>query len=252
VNYLAVFTDSPTPKPKTLRCNQVKTKIVPRMPRKRNEDIGLIILIAVVGLALLWVYAIKPFTIWVSQNWILVIIAVGLVASIGITVYFKVIQPVNREVDEEYRKKEELKKSILRKRILQEKTAELDSLNLTNEEREFQIIQWVEEAYNKEFVGGYSKSLDVANSRFDRVPPLSQREKELIISKVGTRCCYPSCEQSIGLEVHHIIPRSEGGTNKENNLVVLCPNHHHLADRTAIPRERLKMYSVARMKFNSY
>lgn len=33
------------------------------------------------------------------------------------------------------------------------------------------------------------------------------------------------------IEVHHIIPRAKGGTDDEDNLVVLCPNHHALADK---------------------
>lgn len=32
------------------------------------------------------------------------------------------------------------------------------------------------------------------------------------------------------LEAHHIIPCCEGGTDEEANLVVLCPNHHAIAD----------------------
>ncbi len=32
-------------------------------------------------------------------------------------------------------------------------------------------------------------------------------------------------------EVHHIVPRRYGGTDEEGNLVLLCPNHHALADR---------------------
>lgn len=27
-------------------------------------------------------------------------------------------------------------------------------------------------------------------------------------------------------EMHHIVPRSEGGDNSENNLIILCPNCH--------------------------
>lgn len=30
-----------------------------------------------------------------------------------------------------------------------------------------------------------------------------------------------------GLEVHHIVRRSQGGTNDPSNLVTLCPHHHH-------------------------
>ena len=80
------------------------------------------------------------------------------------------------------------------------------------------------------------------------VPPLSQSQRESLIRKVGTRCCYPHCKETVALDVHHITPRSKGGTNRESNLVVLCPTHHTLSDRGAIPRARLKQYSVARMK----
>lgn len=34
-------------------------------------------------------------------------------------------------------------------------------------------------------------------------------------------------------EAHHLIPLSEGGTQEENNVIILCPNHHrmmHYAD----------------------
>jgi len=81
-----------------------------------------------------------------------------------------------------------------------------------------------------------------------KTPPLSNKEKEMLIHKVGTRCCYPHCNETIALDVHHIIPRSEGGTSKENNLVVLCPTHHRMARDGTIPKQRLKLYSVARMK----
>lgn len=30
-------------------------------------------------------------------------------------------------------------------------------------------------------------------------------------------------------DIHHIIPKSDGGTNNRSNLIVLCPNCHRLA-----------------------
>jgi len=85
-----------------------------------------------------------------------------------------------------------------------------------------------------------------------KVRPLSQKEKEILIRKAGTKCCYPNCTQTIALDVHHIIPRSEkNSSNEESNLVVLCPNHHRMARDGTIPRERLRLYSVAKKQMET-
>lgn len=42
--------------------------------------------------------------------------------------------------------------------------------------------------------------------------------------------CYV-CSFNEIVEVHHIIPRSLGGKDLLENLILLCPNHHALADR---------------------
>ncbi|HEC89148.1 MAG TPA: HNH endonuclease, partial [Thermoplasmatales archaeon] len=51
---------------------------------------------------------------------------------------------------------------------------------------------------------------------------------------------YPNCKREENLEVHHIIPRSQGGRNTYDNLIVLCPTHHAMADKGGIPRSRLQ------------
>lgn len=35
------------------------------------------------------------------------------------------------------------------------------------------------------------------------------------------------------IELHHILPVSAGGQNTEENIIVLCPNHHRIADLLA-------------------
>lgn len=42
------------------------------------------------------------------------------------------------------------------------------------------------------------------------------------------RCRF--CDFNLTVDVHHIVPRSEGGTDEPSNLITLCPNHHRMAD----------------------
>lgn len=37
------------------------------------------------------------------------------------------------------------------------------------------------------------------------------------------------CGWNISTDIHHIVPKSQGGTNEPSNLAVLCPNHHRMA-----------------------
>jgi hypothetical protein len=40
------------------------------------------------------------------------------------------------------------------------------------------------------------------------------------------RCCVPGCRASRYLEIHHIVPRADGGDHKPENLTLLCDGHH--------------------------
>jgi len=213
-----------------------------------SKSLYLLILIAViVGIA---DYYNGSFGSWYSQNWGYITLFVGVCFPVwfGSWFFLEVIIPSDEKMDRE----KDLRKSILRKRIVKERGHELDGL--TDEEKEYQIDEWVQEAERAELRKKYLGISTEPQTTYsqtaaykDRESPLSQREKEEMINKVGTKCCYPNCGETLTLEVHHITPRAEGGTNDENNLIVLCNNHHHLADRGAIPKDRLRLYSVAMM-----
>lgn len=73
---------------------------------------------------------------------------------------------------------------------------------------------------------------------------LTQRKKDEIIydraDEVCERCGEDTKGEGLGLHVHHIMPVSEGGSDNYSNLVALCPNCHHEADRGAIPKNELR------------
>ncbi|MDQ7823299.1 MAG: HNH endonuclease signature motif containing protein [Candidatus Eremiobacteraeota bacterium] len=53
-----------------------------------------------------------------------------------------------------------------------------------------------------------------------------------ILKRDRFRCQVPGCRCRRGLHVHHIIRRSQGGTDDEWNLIVLCEAHHlHILHR---------------------
>jgi len=49
----------------------------------------------------------------------------------------------------------------------------------------------------------------------------------LIRDDYACRICPPDSEEGIrGIEVHHIIPRKDGGSHNLKNLITLCGKHH--------------------------
>jgi 5-methylcytosine-specific restriction endonuclease McrA len=55
------------------------------------------------------------------------------------------------------------------------------------------------------------------------IPP-SARAK--VLARDGHRCTSPGCGATRFLEVHHVTPRNDGGTNQAENLVTLCSRCH--------------------------
>jgi hypothetical protein len=55
----------------------------------------------------------------------------------------------------------------------------------------------------------------------------------------GKQCMIPECDFHHVVHNHHIVPRSEKGGHSLDNCILLCPNHHALADAGILTREYL-------------
>lgn len=71
-------------------------------------------------------------------------------------------------------------------------------------------------------------------------PAISSRVRDEVYARQKGRCAL--CAEQYPLHIHHIIPVSRGGTNDPDNLVLLCANHHALADLSILPAGLLKRY----------
>jgi hypothetical protein len=60
-----------------------------------------------------------------------------------------------------------------------------------------------------------------------RSPALSPKLRRAVLLRDG-HCRVPGCGRRRGLEVHHLVPRSQGGTDEISNLAAVCPAHHRL------------------------
>ncbi|HEY5945219.1 MAG TPA: DUF222 domain-containing protein, partial [Kofleriaceae bacterium] len=55
------------------------------------------------------------------------------------------------------------------------------------------------------------------------IPPAVRRK---VKRRDHGRCRAPACRSSFNLDLHHIVPREQGGTNDVENLLTLCEGHH--------------------------
>ena len=56
----------------------------------------------------------------------------------------------------------------------------------------------------------------------------------------GHACMHPNCNFSFTVHNHHIIPKSIGGSYDLENCIILCPNHHAMADAGLLDQDLLK------------
>ena len=54
------------------------------------------------------------------------------------------------------------------------------------------------------------------------------RDVERQVRARDLRCRVPSCEEFRRLQLHHLVPQSQGGADLPSNLAGVCPHHHQL------------------------
>ncbi|HEU5302295.1 MAG TPA: HNH endonuclease signature motif containing protein [Acidimicrobiia bacterium] len=67
----------------------------------------------------------------------------------------------------------------------------------------------------------------LAPSRGDAIPAAL---RDYLVGR-DTTCRVPGCERAIGLDAHHLVPRSHGGRTDKHNVCLVCKRHH----RRAVP-----------------
>jgi hypothetical protein len=58
-------------------------------------------------------------------------------------------------------------------------------------------------------------------------------------TEAGYRCAVPTCRGILAIDIHHIVEVAEGGGNKAENLLALCPTCHALFHRGEIARDSI-------------
>lgn len=59
------------------------------------------------------------------------------------------------------------------------------------------------------------------------------------------KCAF--CDWTQTCQLHHIKPRKNSGNNDPNNLIILCPNHHSLADLGEYDNNLLKNWTIGKL-----
>jgi hypothetical protein len=88
--------------------------------------------------------------------------------------------------------------------------------------------------------GGLSEESPVP--LIDDQSSLTLDEENTLVNAIWYRCENPYCKYTSFLRVHHIVEEKEGGNNKLDNLIVLCPFCHDLAHRGEIPEKEMRTW----------
>jgi hypothetical protein len=181
-----------------------------------------------------------------NKNKTTITIGVGLLIVTLAILLVKMIIPHKRKKDVEKTRKKELERNIIRKRLLKELEPTFRKYEYTNEEIEHILEQKIDEELKnvgKISLKGYKEYVKTT-------PPISDHWANKLKNAVGGKCEY-HCQKDYNLTPHHIVARNEGGKHSLNNVVVLCPDHHALAEGGSISKNLLREVIRRPNRFNA-
>lgn len=62
---------------------------------------------------------------------------------------------------------------------------------------------------------------------------LTKTVRKAVYKRDGYRCAL--CDSTAGIQIHHVVLRSQGGTDYPQNLITLCWRCHAVVHGTALP-----------------
>ena len=74
----------------------------------------------------------------------------------------------------------------------------------------------------------------------------NKAEVEQLLAATGRRCCL--CSKLHRVQVHHIVPRKQGGTDDIDNGIPLCPNCHDEVHIGYSPGRTTRVYSAEELR----
>lgn len=71
-----------------------------------------------------------------------------------------------------------------------------------------------------------------------------------VLHEAGYMCGNPACRCVVTLDMHHLDPVGEGGSDDPNNLIALCPNCHRRHHNSDIPISSLRAWKMLLLALN--
>ncbi len=94
--------------------------------------------------------------------------------------------------------------------------------------------KWREDTIKGDKTGGR------INRATQRRVPIPKSTQERVEKRANGVCENPDCMHKLGLVIHHIDHNNENP--RYNNLIMLCRNHHDLADKHQFRKETLRRW----------